>query len=174
MTWIPGSSPGMTHTKVYVEKTLFFCRHPGAGRGPLPRRDIFICTMTWIPGSSPGMTKGGGIRHYLHHDPDSRVRSRNDTCKSVCGKNSVFLPSPRRRPRNDTRNKPRNRKKSRWRNVTAGVLVFSCLGGIKNYAIITRIDIGKRDEKILFHFIRTDDWNCHHCVGSRCHGVMRQ
>lgn len=53
------------------------------------------------------------------------------------------------------------------RNVTAGVLVFSCLGGIKNYAIITRIDIGKRDEKILFHFIRTDDWNCHHCVGSR-------
>ena len=134
----------MTHTKVYVEKTLFFCRHPGAGRGPLPRRDIFICTMTWIPGSSPGMTKGGGVRQYLHHDLDSGVRPRNDTC-----------------------NKPRNRKKSRWRNVTAGVLVFSCLGGIKNYAIITRIDIGKRDEKILFHFIRTDDWNCHHCVGSR-------
>ena len=49
-TWIPGSSPGMTPAKVYVEKTLFFCRQPVAG---------------------PGMTKGGGIQHYLHHDLDS-------------------------------------------------------------------------------------------------------
>ena len=49
---------------------IIFCRHPAAGRGPLPRRDIFICTIIWIPGSGPVMTKGGGIRHYLHHDPD--------------------------------------------------------------------------------------------------------
>ena len=35
---------------------------------------------------------------YLHHYLDSGVRPRNDTYESVCGKKSVFLSSPRRRP----------------------------------------------------------------------------
>ena len=29
------------------------------------------------------MTKGGGIRHYLHHDLDSGVKPRNDKGGSV-------------------------------------------------------------------------------------------
>ena len=76
MTWIPGAGPGMTPAKVYVDKTLFFCRQP--------RR-------------RPGAIAPQG-HLYMHHDLDSGGRPRNDKGGSVCGKNSVFLPSPRRRP----------------------------------------------------------------------------
>ena len=66
---------------------------------PSPRRRPgAIAPQGLCSGSRPGMTKGGGIRHYLHHDLDSGVKPRNDTYESVCGKNSVFLSSPRRRP----------------------------------------------------------------------------
>ena len=59
-----------TCKSVCGKKTLFFCRHPSAGRGPLPHRDIFICTMTWIPGSSPGMTKA--VVCFLFYEHCSR------------------------------------------------------------------------------------------------------